>query len=99
MFPMRVPINYGVLFARTARYKLEIDCYVYTFLVSLHIQTHHDSSLPWVNQFFLLLSGKIFTFGTPIGKVIVCCMYLYDIDLPVDTKLCLMALNGARSFE
>ena len=29
-----------------------------------------------VNQFFLLLSGKIFTFGTPIGKVIVCCMTL-----------------------
>ena len=29
-----------------------------------------------VNQFFLLLSGKIFTFGTPIGKVIVCSVTL-----------------------
>ena len=46
MFPMRVPINYGALFARTARYKLEIDCYVCTFLLSLHIQTNDDSSLP-----------------------------------------------------
>ena len=39
------------------------------------------SNQPWfffarVNQFFLLLSGKIFTFGTPIGKVIVCCVTL-----------------------
>ena len=54
MFPMRVPINYGVLFARTARYKLEIDCYVCTFLVSLHIQTYDDdSSLPGlINSFY-----------------------------------------------
>ena len=68
MFPMRVPINYGVLFARTARYKLEIDCQVCTFLESLHIQTQHDSSLPWLINSFLLLSGKIFTFGTLYWK-------------------------------
>ena len=39
------------------------------------------SNQPWfffarVNQFFLLLSGKIFTFGMAIGKVIVCCVTL-----------------------
>ena len=53
MFPMRVPMNYGALFARTGRYKLEIDCYVCTFLVSLHIQTNDDSSLPGlINCFY-----------------------------------------------
>ena len=53
MFPMHVQIVVRCLLACTARYKLEIDCYVCTFLVSLHIQTNDDSSLPGlINSFY-----------------------------------------------